>query len=55
MEAIANSVGSQLQVSNALSSIGGYAPIIATFIALSLGIYFLSRVLRKGSHGKGGM
>lgn len=55
MEAIANSVGAELQVGKALSSLGGYAPIIGTFIALSLGIYFVSKVLKKASHGRGGI
>ena len=55
MNDIATAVGQQLDVSRALSSIGHYAPIIGTFIALSLGIYFVSKVLRKASHGKGGM
>lgn len=55
MEEIANTVGTQLQVGNALSGIGGYAPIIGTFIALSLGIYFISKVLKKASHGRGGI
>lgn len=55
MEVIANAVGTQLQVGNALSAIGSYAPIIGTFIALSLGIYFVSKVLKKASHGRGGI
>ena len=55
MEAIANAVGAELKVSEALSSIGQYAPIIGTFIALSLGIYFVSKVLKKASHGRGGI
>jgi hypothetical protein len=52
---IASAVSSQLQVGTALASIGKYAPIIGTFIALSLGIYFVSHVLKKGSHGRGGI
>lgn len=55
MEEIANAVGTELQVSKALSSIGNYAPIIGGFIALSLGIYFVSKVLKKASHGRGGI
>lgn len=55
MEEIASAVGTQLQVSKALSEIGSYAPIIGTFIALSLGIYFVSKVLKKASHGRGGI
>lgn len=55
MAEIANSVSTQLQVSNALSGIGNYAPIIGTFIALSLGIYFVSKILKKASHGRGGI
>lgn len=55
MEEIANAVGNQLKVGTALASIGNYAAIIGTFIALSLGIYFVSKVLRKGSHGRGGI
>lgn len=55
MEEIATAVGAELQVSKALSGIGSYAPIIATFIALSLGIFFVSKVLRKASHGRGGI
>ena len=55
MEEIANTVGTQLQVSNALSGIGSYAPIIGTFIALSLGVYFVSKILKKASHGRGGI
>ena len=55
MEEIATAVGAELQVSKALSGIGSYAPIIATFIALSLAIYFVSKVLRKASHGRGGI
>ena len=55
MEEIASSVKSQLEIGTALASIGKYAPIIGTFIALSLGIYFVSHVLKKGSHGRGGM
>lgn len=47
MEQIASSVTQQLAISKALSSIGSYAPIIGTFIALSLGIYFVSKVLKK--------
>ena len=52
---IANAVSTQLQVSNALSGIGSYAPIIGTFVALSLGLYFVSKVLKKASHGRGGI
>lgn len=55
MVEIANAVGAQLQVSKALSQIGSYAPIIAGFIALSLGIYFVSKILKKASHGRGGI
>ena len=55
MEEIANAVGSQLQVSAALAHLGDYAPIIGTFIALSLAIYFVSKVLKKASHGRGGI
>lgn len=55
MEAIATAVSTELQVSKALSGIGSYAPIIGTFISLSLGIYFVSKVLRKASHGRGGI
>lgn len=55
MNEIATAVSTQLSVSNALGHIGDYAPIIATFIALSLGIYFVSKVLRKASHGRGGI
>ena len=55
MEAIATEVGNQLEVGTALASIGKYAPIIGTFIALSLGIYFVSKILKKASHGRGGI
>lgn len=55
MNEIATAVGTQLSVSNALGAIGDYAPIIGTFIALSLGIYFVSKVLKKASHGRGGI
>ena len=55
MEEIATAVSQQLLVSKALSSLGSYAPIIGTFIALSLGIYFVSKVLKKASHGRGGI
>ena len=55
MEDIAEAAEIQLQVGTALASIGKYAPIIGTFIALSLGIYFLSKVLKKASHGRGGI
>lgn len=55
MNEIATAVGTQLSVSNALGHIGDYAPIIATFIALSLGIYFVSKVLKKASHARGGI
>lgn len=55
MEEIATAVGSELQVSKALAGIGSYAPIIGTFIALSLSIYFVSKILKKASHGRGGI
>ena len=55
MTEIATAVSSQLQVSNALAHIGDYAPIIGTFIALSLGIYFVQKILKKASHGRGGI
>ena len=55
MEEIATAVSTQLQVGKALAHIGNYAPIIGTFIALSLGIYFVSKVLKKASHGRGGI
>ena len=55
MEEIANTVGAELHVGKALSGIGSYAPIIGTFIALSLGIYFVSKILKKASHGRGGI
>lgn len=55
MEEVANVVGTQLKVGNALSGLGSYAPIIGTFIALSLGVYFVSKILKKASHGRGGI
>ena len=55
MEQIASAVSEELKVGTALASIGKYAPIIGTFIALSLGIYFVSKVLKKASHGRGGI
>lgn len=55
MNEIATAVGAELQVSTALSGIGKYAPIIGTFVALSLSIYFISKILRKASHARGGM
>lgn len=55
MEEIATAVSNELKVGHALSYIGDYAPIIATFIALSLGIYFVSKILKKASHGRGGI
>jgi len=55
MNEIATAVGEQLKVSTALSSVGSYAPIIGTFIALSLGIYFVSKILKKAGHARGGM
>ena len=55
MEAIATEVGAAISVSHALAHIGDYAAIIGTFIALSLGTYFLSKVLKKASHGRGGI
>ena len=53
MGEIANAVGAELAVSKALVPIGSYAPIIATFIGLSLGIYFVSKVLKKHLTGEG--
>ena len=55
MEEIANVVATDLSVSNALAGLGSYAPIIGTFIALSLSIYFVSKILKKASHGRGGI
>ena len=55
MQEIATAVSNKLQVSEALAHIGDYAPIIGTFIALSLGIYFVSKILKKASHGRGGI
>ena len=55
MNEIATAVAAELQVSSALSGIGKYAPIIGTFIALSLGIYFVSKILKKASHARGGI
>lgn len=55
MDAVVNSITSELSAANLWGVVGSIVPVLAISILFGLGFYLIKRILNKTKRAKGGM